>query len=480
MGMKKATVAVFVSTIARNLLSFFAVAYFSRTLGTATLGMYFLFQSVLSMLAIPTDLGVRVGVEKRLSEGKDPGPILGSAIAVKIGLLAVMSIVILLLRGWLADYIGADVAVLLVIALLLNELGRLGDRTLRGEQRVSETAIFQPLRTAVWAGLGAILVWAGFGEWALLYSYTAGLLGIVFVALWRVDSPIGRPTIEHTRSLIGYSKFAAIGSVGGLIYNWADVLLLGFFLGQAAVGAYEVAWRVATASMVLSNAVRTSIFPQTNTWGADGDFERIESLIESAVVPSFYLEIPAFVGIIVVGDEILSTLFAVNYSMAAVVLAILMIEKLQKALVVILIAPMHAVGRVDLDAYITLLSVAANIVFNLLLIPRFGIVGAAIGTTLAAMVKTVVHVWFLSQIIQIRIPYRPLAWCAIAAILMGSIIIVVEQYVSPKSVTGLIAIVCVGGVVYNGITMVSSTIRQQTLNTLPFDVFSYFPIPSDK
>lgn len=466
MGMKKATVAVFVSTIARNLLSFFAIAYFSRTLGTATLGVFFLFQSVLSMIAIPTDLGVRVGIEKRLSEGKDPGAILGSAIAVKIGLLAVMSIVILLLRGWLASYIGADVAVLLVIALLLNELGRLGDRTLRGEQRVSETAIFQPLRTAVWAGLGAILMWAGFGEWALLYSYTAGLLGVVFVALWRVDSPIGRPTIEHTRSLIGYSKFAAIGSVGGLIYNWADVLLLGFFLGQTAVGAYEVAWRVATASMMLSTAVRTSIFPQANEWGANDDYGRLESLIRDAFVPSLYLIIPCVVGGFVLGDQIMSIIFSIHYPMIYVVLILLFIEKLQRGILQVLIAPMHAVGRVDLAAYTTILGTVANIVLNIVLIPQFGIVGAAIGTALGATANTATHTWALSREIDITVPLRSIGWCCLSALVMGAVLILFRFLFGVQSIAAVISLVGVGGFTYIGLSTLSPSIRHEVVNNV--------------
>jgi O-antigen/teichoic acid export membrane protein len=466
MSVRKATVAVFASTIARNLLSFVAITYFSRTVGIATLGVYFLFQSVLTMLVIPADLGVRVGVEKRLSDREDPGSILASAFVVKIGLFAVVSGAILLLRGWLAEYIGADVAVLLVIALLLNELGRLGDRTLRGEQRVSETAIFSPLRTGVWAILGGVLVWLGFGKWALLYSYTAGLLAVVIIALWRVDTPIGRPTIEHTRSLIGYSKFAAIGNIGGLIYNWADVILLGFFLTQTAVGAYEVAWRVATASLMLSTAIRTSIFPQANTWGADDEFGRIEALIERAFIPSLYLIIPSVVGGVVLGDQILAVIFHVQYPMIHVVLVLLLLEKLQRGVVMVLIAPLHAVGRVDIAAYTTLAGVVTNIILNILLIPRFGVVGAAVGTTLGATVNTATHTWALSNRIDINVPIQSLGWCCLAALVMGGVLVGLLSVFRNQSLPVVIALVSIGGAIYVALTTLSPTIRNEVVSNV--------------
>ena len=464
MSVKKGTIAVFASTVLRNVLSFGAIAYFSRGVGIGSLGAFFLFQSVLSMLSIPADLGMRVGVEKRLSEGDDPGTIIGSALVFKFGLLVVFSAGILMFDQAIANFIGADIAQLLVVGLLINELGLLGIHTLRGEKRVAETAFFQPLRTVLWALLGVVLVELDVGQNALLYAYIAGLFVAGTIAVWRTDSSIGAPSLTTMRSLFGYSKFATIGSVGGLVYNWADVVLIGFFISQAAVGAYEVAWRVATASLLLSTSVRTAIFPQANDWGDNGNYRELESLIKTGLIASMYFVIPAFVGVLVLGEEILSVVFAVEYPGVALVLAILMIEKLQRAVLLVLIAPMHAIGRVDAGAYTTLVGVVVNLTLNVILIPQFGIVGAAIGTATGALANTVTHSYVLSRYINVRIPMRTFAWCGMASAIMGAILWITIQFIAVRGFVTLGVLVFAGGVVYFLITAGSPVIRDELVN----------------
>jgi len=464
MSLKRGTLAIFLSTIIRNLLSFGAVAFFSRAAGVGALGTFFLFQSLISMLSIPADIGLRRGIEKRLSEGEPAGNVIGSALALKAGLLTVLTIAILALQGPINSYIGGDVATLLVIGLVLNELGQVGKFTLRGEQRVSKSAFFEPLRTAVWLAAGVLLIEYNIvGSEALLYGYLAALLVVSLVAIWRTESPIGRPSISRIKSLVGYSKFAAIGTVGGLVYNWADVFLIGFFLTQTAVGAYEVAWRVATASLLLSNAVRVAVFPQANQWSGEGAYEELESLIQRAFIPSLYLVIPAFVGVVILGEEIISVGFAIEFQNIHLVLIILMVEKVQRSVLLVLIAPMHAVGRVDLDAYTTILGVIVNIGLNLLLIPQFGILGAAVGTTSAATINTLTHGWYLSRKLDIRAPMSSIVWCGVSALAMGFILFGALEILSANSLPSLGLLIGIAGVSYVCATFLSDTIRGEIL-----------------
>lgn len=56
------------------------------------------------------------------------------------------------------------------------------------------------------------------------------------------ETPFGRPSMDHARSLIGYGIYSVIPSVEGEIHNWMDITLIGVFMSPAAVAAYEVAW----------------------------------------------------------------------------------------------------------------------------------------------------------------------------------------------------------------------------------------------
>ncbi|MDZ7745945.1 MAG: oligosaccharide flippase family protein [Halobacteriales archaeon] len=108
--------------------------------------------------------------------------------------------------------------------------------------------------------------------YALLVSYTVLLVG-------RKPSTVdaaGPPGKYDTfRSLYDYAKFNGIWGLGGHVYNWMDVIVIGFFLSQAAVGAYELAWRLTTTAIMFSTVFARVLFPQLSAWQADGAIEKV-------------------------------------------------------------------------------------------------------------------------------------------------------------------------------------------------------------
>lgn len=466
MNLRRAAASVFGSSILRNIISFAAVAYFSNELGVAVLGGFFLFQSLLSLCSIPVDLGIRTGVEKRISEGRNPSKTLSTGLTLKLITLLVFLIGIFIFKQQINQYIGEDVAYLFGTALILNELGQLGRHTLRGEHRVSISSLYQPLRTLIWAIGGIFLDYLGFSHVALFWSYLTALCILVLLTTLLVDTKLGKPSLTEAKDLIGYSKFAAVGSVGGLVYNWTDVLIIGVFLSQTAVGAYEIAWRLATVALMLANAVRISAFPQINTWGQSGDINRIESVIESSFIPSFYLVIPIVIGGAIVGDDLLRIWFNVEFPLIHIVLIILLLEKMQRAILLPLIAPMHAIGNVHLGAYTTLLGIGSNIVANFILIPTFGLVGAAVGTTVGAIIKTISHVWLLKKDIKISVPISEISWMVASGVIMGTVAYIAKALFDPISYIELLGIIAFSAIIYGVATLISDSIREEVFNSI--------------
>ncbi|SEP10472.1 Membrane protein involved in the export of O-antigen and teichoic acid [Halorientalis persicus] len=466
MRFKREIITVFGSSILRNVATFVAVAYFSRELGLATLGSFFLFQSILLTVSIPVDFGIKIGVEKRISEGNSPADTLATAIVVKFILLLLSIAAIFGFSGVINSYVGENVAILLAIALILNELGQLGKHTLRGEQRVGVGAILQSIQTLIWALFGVGLTLLGFTNFALFWAYLIGLFVISFFYWYQVDTKIGNPSISHAKAIVGYSKFALIGSLGGLTYNWADIILLGFFISQSAVGAYEVAWRVSAASLLLTNAVRTTVFPKANELGEKGEIEQLERLVESSLIPSFYFVIPAAIGGSIIGGEILSLAFEAEYPLLNIALVILLIEKVQRALLLPLIGPMHGIGHVDYGAYTTIFGLVTNIMFNLLLIPPFGILGAAVGTTIGSTATTTSYVWLLSNEISISIPTKEIIWLGLSGSVMGVAIFTVKPLLLPISLIDLTGIIIGAAIVYIVASLSIRKVRIELRNTL--------------
>lgn len=84
MDFTRLSLKLFGSNVGRTTIRFLGIAVFARALGASEMGMFFVFQELLGMIAIPPDFGFRGAIEKRISEGSDQSTHLTSAQAVKL------------------------------------------------------------------------------------------------------------------------------------------------------------------------------------------------------------------------------------------------------------------------------------------------------------------------------------------------------------------------------------------------------------
>ncbi|WEL16722.1 MATE family membrane protein, Rfbx family [Halorhabdus sp. SVX81] len=454
------------SSVSATILSLLAVTFFAQAVGAASLGIFFLFQSVLSVLTSIGDFGVSVGVEKRISSGNSIRESLGAGLIIKVSTALFIAVGLIIFRPQINDYLGISAVGAIIVAFVSQQVFLVLQGVIRGDQRVGQTAVFQVLKQGTWLVLGSAALQFGYGVVGLIYAYVVAHLTVMSAALLIVQVLPSVPTPRRIRELIDYSLWSYVGSLGGVVYNWMDVLLIGYFMTNAAVGAYEVAWMVTTASLIFSRAVRKVAFPIMNAEGGREDISRLEELVTQYLTPSLYFVIPAFVGATILGDEILTIVFGPEFSVGWVVLSILMVEKIQRAISYVLISPMHAVDRPDLAAKSTAAGMVANLSFNIFLIPRYGLVGAALATMLAETVNFSLHLHWLRHYMRIHVPVRELLICTMAAVGMGGVLFSIKILFNVDKSLALIAIVGLSALLYVFLTAVSRTIREQMLSVV--------------
>jgi O-antigen/teichoic acid export membrane protein len=457
---------MFGSKWATSVLVFAGLALFARALGAAALGTFFLFRAVLGMGKVPADLGLQDAAAKRLSEGEPPGEVLSTAAVLKAVPLALTVVAVFLARGPVESYLGAPVAGRLALAFVLQQASGLALKVLQGELRVGASAAPRLARDAVWVLVGAALV-VGFdaGVTGLIDGLLCGYAATLLWAGARCSTPIGRPTGERARSLFAYSRYNAITATGLNLYGWVDVALLGFFLTQASVGAYEVAWRVGGVVVMLSKAIATAMFPTVSSLSAAGDTDAIEELLPEAILPSLALVVPALFGVALLAPQILTVLFGSEYAVAAAALVVIVGGKAAVAVRRVLYRTLKAIDRPDRAARATVAGTAANVGLNLLLIPRAGLLGAAAATTLAFALDTVLHARYLSASLALSFPARRVGWCVLASGAMAAALYPLERAFSIDSMGGLLAVVGFGAAVYGAAVLLNPGLRAALLRT---------------
>lgn len=459
MDLTRSSVKLLVANGTRAVTSFVGIVYFARYLGSSAIGSFFLFEALVGMLAIPADLGIRSATEKRISGGQSADDYLSTALLLKILPLLIVSVFVYLFQSIINEYLGGGFALFLILGIVISELGQLMIFVIRGELRVGETAILQVSQDIVWILTGAILIHRGYGVHGLIYGFLLGLTVTFVWGYYKCNTSFGRPSLEYVTSLLDYSRYAFISRVGGYFYQWMDIVIIGIFLTQTDVAAYEIAWRVTLLVMIVSKAIGTSIFPVVSEWSALNDKTEIERMIPDAIVGALIFAIPSFFGSVLFSKDILRLLFGQEYVFAWLVLIILMAEKLLQAPHLILGKSLQGMNRPDLAAYSAIVTMAINLVLNVVFIWWIGIVGAALATMISFGVNTVLHAYFLSNVIQITFPYKKIGWCLLSGSVMTAILLYASRFLLVTSLTQLFGIVSLGALVYLTLVLLYPPLR---------------------
>lgn len=461
MNLAKVILKLFSANVVNAAITFLGITLFARALGASVVGSYFLFVALLGVLTVPADFGLRGAAEKRISEGKSSDAVLTTALLLKAVPVSLVVVGLVATRDRVAAYLGADLVGLLVVALVLQELARLVLSLLKGELKVGATAALESAQKVSWLLVGGTFVLLGYGVRALVYGLLVGMFVLLIWGWHRSDATFGRPTETYARHLLSYSKYNSVSSIGSLFYSWMDVLVIGIFLTQSHVGAYEVAWRVSTAVVLLSEATATAIFPQVSKWDAEDAAGKIERVMPDATTSALALVIPAFFGAVLFSSEILGLVFGPEFTVAWLVLVVLLLEKVFQAIHMVMGRSLQAIDRPGLAARATLVSIVANLVLNVLLVLAFGIIGAAAATLVAAALSTWLHVRYLDRFLTIRVDKSAIGWCVVAALGMAGLLWLVSTRIVIDSLPELLGVVALGVFVYGVVLGSSPPVRSK-------------------
>jgi O-antigen/teichoic acid export membrane protein len=183
-----------------------------------------------------------------------------------------------------------------------------------------------------------------------------------------------------------------------LLYTilWTDTLLLGRLRTAAEVGVYTIAQRLLSPAQTISTATGQMFAPRIVVEDARGDRGTLGRMLKQVTYWNVALSLPVFAGLLLFAHPLLS-LFGSAYAKGASALAILAAGQLLNAAT----GPLGQMINMSGRPYLTLLNNAAVAAVNvgacLVLIPRYGVTGAACSTTGAI---TLVN---LIKLIQVRV-----------------------------------------------------------------------------
>ncbi len=348
--------------------------------------------------------------------------------------------------------------VLLAITMAVvfaDAIGSICDSLFQAHEQMAKPAVIEILTGLLRAGLALLAIYLlpmQYRVRGVLIGFLIGssIRALVMQRLTKknlVSQPLERYSIVNALSLIKKSGFIAVFRMLRMLRNRLDILLIGVLFVSMVEGAeanpntaraiYAQAVRVAVIFHTITIAFNTALFPRmAQQTGGNKDLSAVRETYARAVRWQGFWAIPLAAFVFIYSGTI-AEFFGSDYLNGSPENGVIgtTSQMLQVLLVAVLFdclgGPIGFVmlGYKDTERKAPLIGGAiavSSLVLNLLLIPRYGILGAAMASAITAAVEFVIKVVVVAQRLGSPLPIfaKLLPYFALTAVVVASVFVV--------------------------------------------------------
>lgn len=384
MGTRLAMIAL---RLARNVL-------LARILGPSERGLFALLSTLPDLISAATSGGLNTAVGYQAAQQRSMGLLLSQVLIYGCLLAGVLTLIcVALMREFGTELeVTLQLGLLAWLLLLAVPLTVLKSGLLTLHNATGGVGAFNALRLT--ESLVPLLLFVGmFWMWqhaALEAALISWLLGLGLVALLGLVW-LGR---QHDitlcwnrggqRELLAYSARSHPDVLFQQVILRSDYLFISAFLGSAALGHYAMASAAAELLLIIPEAVTTPLMKRLLQQDAGMD-----KLTPLALRLTATVMLGACLSMALVGEWLIVTLFGAAYQPAYPALLALLPGLFGLCYASILRLDLLGKNRPGAVSLMMGVGAAANLILNVVLIPRFGIAGAALASSIAYLGVTV-------------------------------------------------------------------------------------------
>lgn len=399
-------------------LTFVFYVVIGRLLGPAGAGLYLL---ALTLTTIASVLG-RIGLDNTVLRFVAAHATVGEWAAVKgvydkavrmAGVASTAAALLLALAApWLSNALFAKPALSellrwMAISVVPTAILTLQAQGLQGLKRIRDSTLVANLCVPIFSLLGVAILaprWGAVGAtWA--YSLAAMLTMLVGIWRWRLATPelSGVDGKFETGELLQSSVPLFWVSSFQLVISWASTVTLGLLASSADVGIFGTANRAAMLTSFVLLAVNSISAPKFAALHKQGDLVTLGRIARNSAKLMAMVASPVLAILILFPGKVMG-MFGPQFVAGAPVLAILAVGQFINVVTgsvgwILIMCGYERMMRNNI-----VICAALSVGLNLLLVPRFGVIGAALATAITLslqMLIAAVMVWHKLGVVTI-------------------------------------------------------------------------------
>ena len=282
--------------------------------------------------------------------------------------------------------------------------------------------------TGLW-GTACVLAWKGHGVALVVFSTVLARLvataayGVVLFRLLPKLQLFRSQGLHGLPKLLRFGSWVSVSQLISPVLVYLDRMLIASFVSLAAVTLYTVPYEAMTRLRVIPSSLATTLYPAFSELGIDGQEAQLRRLYQGALRCLLILMLPGVLFLLVFGADLLSLWMGSEFAQqTATILQILALGALTNAIAYVPYNALQALGRPDLTGKFHVIELPFYVLLCVVLIPRWGIAGAALASTVRFGLDAVLLFWAARHHCgcSLRGAWRQIAQIVMLSTLLGS------------------------------------------------------------
>lgn len=272
----------------------------------------------------------------------------------------------------------------------------------------------------------SMLAWWAGPLWSIAAAVVGSQVVSVGAAVFFLTRlvPVHRKTVKPPeRGLLRFSIPLVLAAVMTMLIHWSDIIMLGILTDSHTTGLYHPAVRTAGMMALFTASFGGILAPIISGFDARNEKSRIRDLLRLVGRWNFAITWPAFLFLLLYAPKVM-LVFGADFLAVWTVLQVLALAQVILSLGTSSALALVMTGYPKTALMNNTISLAVNVLANLYLIPRYGPMGAALGTTAAIGMLTIlrlIELWALHRM-------HPFTWKYTKPLLAGVISLVVCSF----------------------------------------------------
>jgi O-antigen/teichoic acid export membrane protein len=213
-----------------------------------------------------------------------------------------------------------------------------------------------------------------------VFVISISISSILSAWYWWKKSPMstggdGEKIVLSEKTKVAFSLF--LTALLQVVRGWTDTIFLGRYYSEADVGVYKVAFRIATITSLTLTAFLLTVAPKIAELHAKGEMKRLASVVQNTTKLIFWTSAPVLI-LFILFPKFFMGIFGDDFLAGTIVLEILTIGQFINAATGPVGNLLMMTGKQNINRNIVIFTTLFTVMLNAVIIPKYGIIGAAI------------------------------------------------------------------------------------------------------